>query len=256
MRAPAPTRLSLFFPFLVALCMFVVPLSRGTQEPPVVVQVNAVGSVPKSATVGRPPVPASQTAVWLVPLDRQNIKDTDASYDADSKPHPRITQHNKQFEPHLLVVQVGTVIDFPNRDPFFHNVFSLFEGKRFDLGLYEAGATNSARFDRQGISFLFCNIHPEMSAVVVTVDTPYFAVTNTSGRADVADVPDGSYELHIWSERALPSDQKKQVYPVTITATSRALAPVSISENPNFTTAHKNKYGQDYVPPASDGYTH
>jgi len=65
----------------------------------------------------------------------------------------------------VLVVPVGSVVDFPNHDPFFHNVFSLFDGKRFDLGLYEAGATNSVRFDRLGVSFLFCNIHPEMSAV-------------------------------------------------------------------------------------------
>jgi plastocyanin len=248
-------RLSLFFLFLAGPCLFIVSLSHGNQESPVAVQVNVLGSVPKSAAVGRPPLPASQAAVWLIPLDRQNIKDAVANHD-DSKPNPRITQHNKQFEPHLLVVQVGTVIDFPNRDPFFHNVFSLFDGKRFDLGLYEAGSTNSARFDRPGISFLFCNIHPEMSAVVVTVDSPYFAVTNTSGRASIANVPDGSYQLHVWSERALPSDQKKQVYPVTITASGRTLPPVSISENPNFTTVHKNKYGQDYVPPASDGYTH
>ena len=156
----------------------------------------------------------------------------------------------------MVVVQVGTVIDFPNRDPFFHNVFSLFDGKRFDLGLYEAGATNSARFDRPGISFLFCNIHPEMSAVVVAVATPYYGITDASGRASISAIPDGSYELHVWSERAVPDDLKKQTHAVNITSTTRKLPTVSVAENPSFTTAHKNKYGQDYVPPASDGYTH
>ena len=67
----------------------------------------------------------------------------------------------------MLVVPVGSVVAFPNRDPFFHNVFSLFEGKRFDLGLYEAGSTRDVLFDKPGVSYIFCNIHAEMSAVVI-----------------------------------------------------------------------------------------
>ena len=156
----------------------------------------------------------------------------------------------------MLVVQVGTVIDFPNRDPFFHNVFSQFDGKRFDLGLYEAGSTNSVKFDRVGVSFLFCNIHPEMSAVVVTVDTPYYAVADHSGRAAIANVPDGSYDLHVWSERAVSEDMKKPKRTVAISAANRNLPPLLLANNPNFTTAHKNKYGQDYVPPQNNGYSH
>ena len=66
----------------------------------------------------------------------------------------------------------GSSVEFPNRDPWFHNVFSLFNGKRFDLGLYEAGSTRTVHFDREGISFIFCNIHPEMSAVIVVLRTP------------------------------------------------------------------------------------
>ena len=62
---------------------------------------------------------------------------------------------------------MGAVVQFPNHDPFFHNVFSLFEGKRFDLGLYEAGSSRNVSFDRPGISYIFCNIHAEMSAVVI-----------------------------------------------------------------------------------------
>ena len=66
------------------------------------------------------------------------------------------------FEPHLLIIPLGSTVSFPNLDPFFHNVFSQFNGKRFDLGLYEAGSTRDVRFDHEGVSYLFCNIHPEI----------------------------------------------------------------------------------------------
>jgi hypothetical protein len=166
-----------------------------------------------------------------------------------------LTQHDKTFEPHVLVVEVGTVVQFPNKDPFFHNIFSLFDGKRFDLGLYEAGTTRSVRFDRPGISYLFCNIHAEMSAVVVAVETPYYAISNSSGNISIHDVPDGRYQLHVWYERSLPEDLKGLTAPVTISDSGRSLGAIKVVENPNFTLAHKNKYGQDYVPPPSPGYT-
>jgi len=167
-----------------------------------------------------------------------------------------VIQRNKTFEPHLLVVRAGTVVEFPNRDPFFHNVFSLFEGKRFDLGLYEAGSTNSVHFDRVGVSYLFCNIHPEMSAVIVAVDTPYYGVSDAAGRVIIEDVPDGRYEEHVWYERSLPEDLKSATRIVTISPESRALETIAIAENPAFSSAHKNKYGQDYVPPPEAGYSH
>jgi hypothetical protein len=191
--------------------------------------------------------------VWLSPIDHRGVA---SDPQQQRRPRPRLTQRNKSFEPHLLVVEVGTTIDFPNRDPFFHNVFSLFDGKRFDLGLYEAGATNSARFDRVGVSFLFCNIHPEMSAVVVAVNTPYYAISDRSGRASLTNVPDGEYEMHVWSERALPEDLKKQTRTVTVSSTNRTLPPIQLADNPNINTAHKNKYGQDYVPPPDNTYSH
>ncbi len=90
------------------------------------------------------------------------------------KTHYRLVQHNKRFEPRMLVVPVGSVVDFPNADPWFHNVFSLYRGKRFDLGLYQAGAQRSVKFDRIGPSYLFCNIHPEMTGVVLAVESELF----------------------------------------------------------------------------------
>jgi hypothetical protein len=186
--------------------------------------------------------------VWLRPLDPVQVPSNPPAK------RLRLVQSHKTFEPHVLVVQVGSVVDFPNHDPFFHNVFSLFEGKRFDLGLYEAGATNSVRFDRVGVSFLFCNIHPEMSAVVVTVDTPYSGVSDAGGNVTIANVPDGRYEVHYWSERGLPEAMKQLTKIVSISGSSRSLEAVEIAENPSFTNAHKNKYGQEYAPPANTDY--
>jgi plastocyanin len=243
------------FGWFVGLSSCLTPFFTSAQQPPVTVQIVAPeqklqGSAGKESPGASA---ASNAVVWLAPLDHPLL-----ASDQQQQPHqrPRLTQHNKNFEPHLLVVEVGTTIDFPNRDPFFHNVFSLFDGKRFDLGLYEAGANNSARFDRVGVSFLFCNIHPEMSAVVVTVNTPYYAISDRSGRASLKDVPDGKYEMHVWSERGLPEDLKKQTRTVTISSTNRTLPPIHLSVSPNINTAHKNKYGQEYVPPPDNAYSH
>jgi hypothetical protein len=167
----------------------------------------------------------------------------------------QVVQKNKSFHPHLTVVRVGSMVDFPNHDPFFHNVFSLFDGKRFDLGLYEAGATNSVRFDHVGVSYLFCNIHPEMSAVVVAVDTPYYGVSDKAGNLAIENVPNGKYELHVWYERSVPDVLKGLTRYVTFATDSRDLGAITVPQDPAFTPAHKNKYGQDYAPPPKPGYS-
>ena len=227
--------------------LFVASPGRG-QNPPVTGQVQIAAPTREK---GANPRGSEEVVVWL------------KASDADPAPaaptavkRQRLVQHHKTFEPHVLVVAVGSVVEFPNRDPFFHNVFSLFEGKRFDLGLYEAGVTNSVRFDREGVSYLFCNIHPEMSAVVVSVNTPYYGVSDRSGRVSIPDVPDGRYEVHYWAERALPEALKKLTRVVSISGGTRTLGSVQIPENPNFTALHKNKYGQDYAPPPSTDYSH
>ena len=196
---------------------------------------------------------ASDVVVWLEPLDRTGAE---AGLDAARGKKFQLVQHNKSFHPHVLVVPVGSVVDFPNHDPFFHNVFSLFDGKRFDLGLYEAGATNSVRFDRLGVSFLFCNIHPEMSAVVIAVDTSFFGVSDRAGNISVSNLPEGKYELHVWYERSLPADLKALTRTVTISASTADLETIGVPENPSFSPEHKNKYGQDYTPPPSQTYSH
>jgi plastocyanin len=188
----------------------------------------------------------SNVAVWLTPLGNASNK---APASASS---PRLAQRHKTFEPHVLIVPVGTLVAFPNKDPFFHNIFSLYDGKRFDLGLYEAGTTRSVLFDRPGVSFLFCNIHAEMSAVVIAVNTPYFGISDRSGHVVISNVPAGRYELSVWYERSLSEELKGLSR--TISASNRDLGTIRVNENPDFTIEHKNKYGLDYVPPPNPAY--
>jgi plastocyanin len=160
----------------------------------------------------------------------------------------RLTQQDKHFSPHVLVVPVGALVEFPNKDPFFHNVFSLFEGKRFDLGLYEAGTTREVRFNKPGISYIFCNIHAEMSAVVIALETPYYGIANRRGEIVIPNVPLGRYTIRLWDERATPETLNAMTREVTVsesTSTLGVFRPPEINSLP----AHKNKYGRDYDPP-------
>lgn len=201
------------------------------------------------------PPDASNIVVWLTPLSDPLSKQAGATL-AQLPHHFQLVQFHKRFDPHLLVVPIGSVVDFPNKDPFFHNVFSLFDGKRFDLGLYEAGSTRSVKFDRPGVSFIFCNIHPQMSAVIVTLKTPYYGVTNKFGVVKISNVPDGRYRLGIWSERALPKTLESLAREVTIRQSVSSLGSFQIRASGDLLAGHKNMYGRDYdsVSPLSFPY--
>jgi plastocyanin len=186
---------------------------------------------------------ASRVVVWLVPLD--TVQPVTVTVGLQ---HYRLMQRNKRFEPGLLVVPVGSVVDFPNADPWFHNVFSLYRGKRFDLGLYQAGSKRSVRFDRIGPSYLFCNIHPEMTGVVLAIDSEFFAVTDKSGRYSIAGVVPGKYVLHVWYENGTPEALQALQRQVTIGNGNQALPPISVKAVKQAPAEHKNKYGQDYDP--------
>jgi len=187
------------------------------------------------------------TVVWLTPMTGAG---SEATAVAPSPPaNPRLVQKNKSFDPHILVVPVGSMVEFPNHDPFFHNVFSLFEGKRFDLGLYEAGTTRMVRFDRLGISYIFCNIHPEMSAVVITMATPLYAISNRDGQVSLAGVPYGRYMLHVWSEGMGPENAQPLTREITIAENASSLGVIRVPEANGERLAHKNKYGREYDEP-------
>jgi plastocyanin len=184
--------------------------------------------------------------LWLTPVGSASLSN---SPPASSR--PRLVQKNKSFDPHVLVVPVGSVVEFPNRDPFFHNVFSLFEGKRFDLGLYEAGSTRDVVFDKPGISYIFCNIHSEMSAVVIAVSSPYYGISDTRGRVSIPHVPPGRYTLRIWYEETLPEELNNLTREVSISEDASSLGAMRLPAT-NMPQTHQNMYGHDYPPPLPD----
>jgi plastocyanin len=122
--------------------------------------------------------------------------------DAPAGPAPAskvvLDQRNLDFWPHVLAVRVGTIVEFPNNDRVFHNVFSFRDGKKFDLGMYPVGTIRRVTFDHPGLSRIFCNIHPNMGAHVMVVETPYFTVSGADGRFTIAAVPPGTYTYHAW----------------------------------------------------------
>ena len=109
-------------------------------------------------------------------------------------------QRNETFVPHVLAVTVGTTVDFPNSDKFYHNVFSLSKTKPFDLGRYATGSSKSVRFDRPGIIRVFCDIHSHMNAFILVFSHPFFALTDADGRYRIDNVPPGTYGIIAWNE--------------------------------------------------------
>jgi plastocyanin len=190
----------------------------------------------------------SKVVVWLIPLG------TTLAPPAQPQPVsqiPQLVQKDKSFHPSLLVIPAGGKVGFPNRDPFFHNVFSLFDGKRFDLGLYESGSTQFVRFDKPGISYIFCNIHAQMSAVVIALNTPYYGISNGRGEISIGDVVPGRYEIHVFHPSVAPDALHAAEREITVTAGDGFLGNFSLAES-NLELAHKNKYGRDYDRPDPD----
>ena len=151
-----------------------------------------------------------------------------------------LAQKNKTFLPRLLAVPVGSTVDFPNNDSIYHNVFSLSGPQPFDLGLYRAGESRPRTFTTPGIYRVFCNIHPQMTAIVVVAPTGFTALAASDGRF-MLDLPPGRYRVTALSERALPVS-------VEVTSTQGAsIAPeLTLDESSWVSAQHKNKFGKDY----------
>lgn len=168
--------------------------------------------------------------------------------------HATMTQKNKMFMPHLLPVLAGTTVDFPNFDPIFHSAFSNYSGQTFDVGLYKPGTSKTVVFTRPGIVRVFCNIHPTMSAVIVVLDTPWFAVSDAGGSFRVADVPPGEYGLKVFYERALPDALGQLDRHILVEADDVTLPDLRIVDAGYVAPPHKNKFGKDYPPIIVDQY--
>lgn len=221
---------------LAALAMLPLCVSAGSSQGSDSLEVRAQLSFSKPLQHHR--VPAA--VLWLKP-----IQENPSTQFVSSKAYT-LLQKNRTFRPHLLVVPVGGVVQFPNADPFFHNVFSLFDGKRFDLGLYEAGSTKSVTFSREGVSYIFCNIHPEMSAAILALSTRLYAVADASGNFRIGDVPAGDYEMHIWVEGVQQSALNVLSRHVHLSMEGVNLGKLDVPGGISPTISHTNMYGKPY----------
>ena len=180
-----------------------------------------------------------------------SLQAVDQSTTAVAGKRVTMLQKNKMFTPHILPILAGTTIDFPNADPIFHSAFSSYSGQIFDVGLYPPGSSRAVRFQRPGIVRVFCNIHPTMSAIILVLTTPYFAVTPHDGSFHL-DVPPGSYDLSVFHERATEPALQSLTRRILVTPEGVRIAPIVVSEAGYLMAPHKNKYGTDYDPPPDD----
>jgi plastocyanin len=149
--------------------------------------------------------PDRRSVVYLDPAPR-------AAFDTRDDVRPRMDQKDETFVPHVLPIVAGTIVDFPNNDHTYHNVFSLSKTKTFDLGRYAVGRSKSVRFDRPGIVRVFCDIHSHMSAFIIVFAHRYFALADTDGAYRLENVPPGTYTVVAWNESA-PLESRRVVMP-------------------------------------------
>lgn len=150
--------------------------------------------------------PVGDVAVYALP----SASDTGSAPTGAPPPTAIMDQYDKAFVPHILVVQTGTQVAFPNHDSVSHHVYSFSPAKSFELGLYKGSAHPPLTFDESGVVILGCNIHDNMLGYIFVVDTPYFAKTDETGHATIDALPPGGYTVRIWTPRArdgeLPDD--------------------------------------------------
>ena len=158
-----------------------------------------------------------------------------------------MTQKNKSFVPHVLAVPVGSTVTFPNHDSIFHNVFSLSRPNPFDLGLYKDGQTKDRTFTTPAIYRVFCNIHPQMSATILVVATPYITEADNAGNYRF-DLPSGRYRVTAWNEHSV----QPAALEITVGNNAQTVPDLTLDESQSLNAAHKNKFGQDYPKSAYD----
>lgn len=125
--------------------------------------------------------------------------------------NPVMDQRKLTFIPHVMCVTVGTTVDFPNNDEVPHNVFSPSPVKKFNLGTYKTGVVKHVTFDKPGLVPLLCTIHPEMSAFILVLETPHWAITDKDGSYRIGGIPAGSYKVKTWHEKLKPAVEEVDI---------------------------------------------
>jgi plastocyanin len=154
-----------------------------------------------------------------------------------------MTMKGKAFDPRVLVVPVGGTVDFPNADPILHNVFSVTKGNPFDLSLYKAPKSASWTFRSPGVVNVYCNIHPQMSAVILVRDNPYFTMAAADGSFAIDGVPAGRYTVRAWHDRAGEASQS-----VVVGAAEGGDVALDLDASRYKWIPHRNKFGRPYAP--------
>ena len=182
---------------------------------------------------GQRPV-VNETLVWLEPVAGKIVRRAPESV--------QMTTRNKMLVPHVLAIPVGSTVAFPNDDPISHNLFSLSSGNAFDLGLYRKGAGKTEKFDAVGIVNVYCNVHPNMSAVIHIMSAPYYGFADANGHY-AFDVPPGRYRLVAWNEQGGMSETM-----IDVSGAGTAMAALTIDSRNFRAGSHMNKLGRPYQP--------
>ena len=196
--------------------------------------------------------------VDLVGPDNQtslaDLQDTVVFFKPDATAHVKplagdltITMHGKSFVPHVLPVTEGSTVRFPNTDPILHNVFSTSSPNDFDMGLYGTGTGKSKTFGHAGLVRVYCNVHHQMFAYILVLDTPYFTSVHEDGNFDLASLPAGPGTITVWNPRG-------EVWRQHVDAVMPELLSVELKLTRNGVPQHFNKYGKPYDKNPDPGY--
>jgi len=195
---------------------------------------NVGGRVNFVTKRGQHPI-VNETLVWLEPA---------AKTAARKAGNFTMTTRGKTLLPHVLVIPVGSTVQFPNDDPISHNLFSLSSNNNFDLGLYRRGAGKSFTFRTPGVVNVYCNVHPTMSSVIHVMSSPYFAFTDAAGNFALTDVPAGSYTLVAWNEQGGVTQSK-----LDVSGAGASNVGITLDSSGYRAATHLNKENKPYAPP-------
>ena len=193
---------------------------------------------------GQRPV-VNETLIWLEP----------ASADMKLPRRPAATfqmmTRGKMLMPHVLAVPAGSTVTFPNDDPISHNLFSLSPANTFDLGLYRRGAGKQQKFEDPGVVNVYCNVHPNMSAVIHVMQTPWYTFADANGNFSFSDVPAGKYRLTAWNEQGGTTQTPIDIGPAGNVSGNLAL---TLDSRNYRVTQHLDKTGRPYQPSLAKDY--